>query len=762
MKRIYLILLFLWPALSKGAQGDITGVSVDPNGRDLIVYISALNTNGTYNFNLETNRQIRLGAEAVKLTVIRPAFTSTGGVTTEPETVWGMAAVAMVYPNQTFKDEIFDAATQILRVRIVMNRFIYTNDTLTASFRSALYTENGTNSNAATDLAVTNNTLASYQKVVGNWTMPAWNKITNSTMTLSAVGFHQSGRNRRPIKFMQFIVSDEHSHVTTNTATDWQVQWSLGERLKTGELVATIDTTGFTDHDQLRCDFVMYPWYGDTNCVLDTRNNVYTGITSLPASVTNLLDIALTYAPGIAVVDSGGSDSNGRITNLTDPTAVNSAHYFLTIAGAGNAMSGYNNTNGSPTHSDMGGGIIYVKSTIVDWTGATVSSNNTAKCVVIVAPYTGSTVVLTNDTGSNFLGQRAKVQDIELAFTSSITVVGSMEYIVFDRCRFNSTGTAPFQPRILWATHGSISNLTQGIRAFSTGNTSWMVRDNDLTGFNGVIRPFVTIGNYHPSTNGANYTMSSDTAGQTSPGPDWQILYNNDFRGQLVPNSTGFTVASTNLQYGAVWAQNIFENATNAPSGILGIGTGTSATITNMMFLNNVVVGNRTFTFYNDVGTNALYRRFSMMAGNIFEVNGFKSDTFAPGDSNRVGNFDIMYQVNCRGNLYQEMEGGPAPAGAFPPHFTGLNSYHPNVGLSHATNVWGFAKFISQNTVQLTNQIASGGGNYRYQSSSPVWNFIPSADFLPIDMDGYGRGGFDPPGVFTSGCAKKGAFFGGQ
>jgi hypothetical protein len=102
----------------------------------------------------------------------------------------------------------------------------------------------------------------------------------------------------------------------------------------------------------------MYPWFGDTNCVLDTRNNVFTGVTTLPVSVTNLLDKANNYAPGIAVVDAAGTNTLATgITNLTDPTLVSSSSYFATISAAANSMTRYNQTNGTPAHADVGGGV---------------------------------------------------------------------------------------------------------------------------------------------------------------------------------------------------------------------------------------------------------------------------------------------------------------------------------------------------------------------------------------------------------------------
>jgi hypothetical protein len=105
-----------------------------------------------------------------------------------------------------------------------MNRFVYSNDTVTLSVSNAFYAQGGTNSNATVDLAVTNNSTAGYPKVIGNWTMPAWNRLTNTTLVLSAVGFHQSGRNRRPIRCIKFIISDESANIITNTVTTESVR----------------------------------------------------------------------------------------------------------------------------------------------------------------------------------------------------------------------------------------------------------------------------------------------------------------------------------------------------------------------------------------------------------------------------------------------------------------------------------------------------------------------------------------------------------
>jgi hypothetical protein len=54
--------------------------------------------------------------------------------------------------------------------------------------------------------------------------------------------------------------------------------------------------------------------------------------------------------------------------------------------------------------------------------------------------------------------------------------------------------------------------------------------------------------------------------------------------------------------------------------------------------------------------------------------------------------------------------------------------------------------------------VGSGVGNYRILSDSP--GFKVQQDYLILfDLDGFPRSQIDPPGAYSSGNVKKGAFF---
>jgi hypothetical protein len=766
MKYLTLIFLLL-PLRLLAVNGDILGAEIADNGRDVFLYISGLNTNGTYAYGLGTTNNTITAATKLRLDVTRPGFDCEGNITSIVEQVWGTYRVRKAYPDYGSADEVYDSTNHILRTRIVMTRHIYTNDTVTMTLQSGFYTENGSNTLATSALVVTNSTLATYRSIIPGWTQPGWKRITNSTMTLSAVAFHNSGREGRPVRMGQFIVTDEHGVSLTNTCIKWQVRRDLGEYIQVGEMVSTFDITGFTDHDQLRCDFVMYPWFGDTNTIYDTRRNLYSGIQPYPQSQTNFLDFANTWGTGIAVVDPtiGTNTLSSGITNyLTSPAAIPTSYYFATISQAADMMSRYNQTNAG--HADVGGGTIYCTSNVFNFAGGTFHSNTVPKTYLTLKPFPGHSWSLTNDTGSGDVGARVKIEDCTIAYTGSQIPFGTtLEVLWLERCVLNSTATGPIQATKIWLMDSIVNTFSQGLISVGSTLTHWNMRNNNIDGFNGTLRPYITIGNYHLTTNNGSISVVDSASSQSALGPDYHIFYDNIIMGGMTSGGIlGGLGNNKAINIGCVWAQNVFEQDWSGSAASYtwgGTATASGVPLTNVMCFNNTLVGQRCLTGYNDSSTNAPMRRFWCLMGNSFDLNGFKSDEFGPSFSSlRTNNWDVMYNVNFRGNMYMENGGGPGDP-SFPPYFAGINSQHPSMWITNTlsqSNQWPYLKFIRRATVENPATNSPGSGDYRLHMDAPGQS-LPAAYILPIDLDGRPRGIFDPVGGYIGGSTKRTTFF---
>jgi hypothetical protein len=730
---------------------NVLSVAIETNGWIAKVTIASMATNGTYSYGLGTSNKIS-GSEKLVINFFSPGYDSTGTSNLVARTVYGTKRVRFPYPGEAFAKQ--DVSGSDVVCHIALSDYIYSGDsTITANIAEGLYIQ-GSNTNASTNaISVSNSSTMPYPKVIGNWTWPGKQRWTNSTEHLRWFGSQAYGRNGRPLACVKFITTDEHSVAITNTVTDMSIDSTLPDRLRTGEYVSSVSQSSFTQGDQIRCDIIAYPHVGDSTAVLDTTLNTYSGHTTYPRSITNLCDKAATYSLAIAVVDALGSDILGRATNCA-PGDVNALHYFASVAKAANQIQATNNTYHG--HNDVGAGIIYVRSGITTWLGASSTYGSTPKCYIKILPYPGDSVTFSALSGDKNIADCMHIQGV--SFTGTANPFSSTDFLWLDQCTISNTASAlaTSSPSI-WITHSTIPTAT--LVPNGNENTSYMLRGNYLSNYNNAIHPHLFMGNVHPDTNGQDITLIMDAAGMTRPGPDYTIWYNNLFMGARKGASSAIqmnhNIGTTN---GAIVANNVFELCiTNDAAHFSMVGANTAGVyVTNLLSINNVFVGNRVTSWYNSSGSTPLWRYLCFVKNTVYDVGGIKSDTFGTPNGARVGNWPLLWNVGCSGVVYAEL-GGQSPGGlGFLPEFSGLSGCMPQ-DWGGTTNVWQWQGYATNNTANMQTgpHLPPGGGTYRTSSTSP-FKLMQHDWILPFDVEGNARGRSSPVGAYASGNVRKG------
>ena len=764
MKKLTLALLLL-PLRLLSAVGDITGVAVRSDGWSADVYISGLNTNGTYIYGLGSNNALT-GSEKLRISLTSQGFDDTGTATTIPRTVVGTKRVRKAYPDDLAGDETLDAG--VLRVRIALSDYVYSGDSnITATLGSGLYTQGGTNSASASSVTVTNSSTVAYPKVIANWSWPGW-QLLGATTDLRVVAFHRHGQSGRPVRAVKFTLIGGG---LTNTAvsTRLEIVAGAGDAVPVQEYVGRVDTSGFTNETIVTTHFAAYPWIGDAASVLDTTDAVNAPVSPLYARQTNIVDRLGTYGYAVAVVATNGNDSTGVATTRASFSTNSPPAAFLTINKAAKAIQGTNNTLYGRNRAE---GVIYVHAGDYQWAGSgnTVSGVGFTWCEV--RPYPGQASRLwniTNSVSDKYLSQDTKTKVVGAAITSPTTGAFDLTTDLWvDDCSVSSAGTATFYRLNNWRiTRSTITSLAQGLRPYSTGNYPCsLIRGNTINGISDLVHCYVYVGNYRTASGQLGAATIDWFANQGTPMSVPIIAFNQFMK---YTNNSAPPVYIGHLRTNTVGSAivcNLIEMAGTTSQPALQVGadgaTATSQALDNVILWNNTVVGQRVNIAYNDSTTAAPSRALWSMRGNVFEDGNIKSDTFATANGSRIGNWPAVWGVGSVGNVWAENFSAGAPGG-FVPEFIGLNSYLPTIvsgtPISSGTNVIFWTRFVDRQAyVGTGGTSAIGLGNYRVLSDSPVLGRESDSTFF--DVGGNPRGLSSPPGSFSSAAPRRaGGFF---
>jgi len=766
MKRLALALLILSPLRMLAAIGDITGVAVRSDGWSADVYISGLNTNGTYSYGLGSNAALT-GSEKLRIALTSQGFDDTGTATTVPRIVVGTKRVRKPYPDDLAGDETLDSG--VLRVRVALSDYVYSGDSnLTATLVAGLYAQGGTNSAAASSVTVTNYSTVAYPKPIANWSWPGW-QLLNTTTDLRVVAFHRHGQSGRPVRAVKFTLIGGGM---TNTAisTRPEIVSGAGDAVPVQEYVGRVDTSGFTNETIVTTHFAAYPWIGDAASVLDTSDGVNAPISPLYGRQTNIVDRLGTYGYAVAVVATNGNDSTGVATTRASFTTNSPPAAFLTINKAAKAIQATNNTLYGRNRAE---GIIYVHAGNYQWAGSANSVSGVGYTWCEVRQYPGETSrtwVITNSVSDKYLSQDTKTKVVGASITSPTTGAFDLTTDLWiDDCVVNTAGTATFYRLNNWrVTRSTITALNQGLRPYSTGNYPCsLIRGNTISGISDFVQFYVYVGNYRTASDqsGAATIDWFATMGTPMSAPimafNQFLKYTNNtappvYIGQGRTNTVGSAIVCNLIEMAGTTSQPALQvGADNA--------TATSQALDNVILWNNTVVGQRVNVAYNDSTTAAPSRALWSMRGNVFEDGNIKSDTFTTANAARTGNWPAVWGVGSSGNVWAENFSAGVPGG-FVPEFLGINSYIPAIvsatPITSGTNTVGWLRFFDRQAyVGTGGASATGLGNYRLLSDSPAIG-RESDLTTPYDIAGNARGLSSPPGAVSSASPRRaGGFF---
>jgi hypothetical protein len=763
------VLLVLAHCHLRADIGSIRWVNVQTNGFMADVCVEGFNTNGTFEPFLTTNvfGVVEPTANTPYLEFRSMGFSFPDGAykTYAAERAYLTDLVRKIYPGQTTNQIVHEGTNAIFTVALSRPVFaLDSNATFTAFSGNFATTNVATNSLAASGLsAVTNLSAQQYgfTKAIANWAWVHWLDATGTTVRVEVVGFHWSARDGQPLARLEISCTDESGDAVTNAAV-WTTDFWVPDPWATGRYFTTFQLSSFTEFDQLRFDFRAVPFIGDTNSILDTTRNLY-GYPR-PSSVTNLCNPNATYNPYRAAVEPvGGSDANGRATNVTDWTQIRQDHYFKTPAAMWSAIAGTNNLVNSRNTAGAGiGFIITTNTTNFEWSGGTISAGAAslaeAWAITMTAPGLPQAVI-TNRNSDRNVGHRTAFRNVSVATSDPAVPFFSGGALWFDQCRFDTPGTALIQSMTnVFLTHCAVTNMEQGLRAIASQNTAFgLLRGNNLDGLRDEMVFYTAISNFRPNTNRAGFLVNDYNTAIGAPTPEFGILYNNWFGGFADGNPAVSFGGACVITNGMAIVQNTFIKGSAAGAPLMGLFSSGNNPSTNILFWHNTVLGERIADVFSSASETAtIWRNHISIKNNIIDLSGFKDDYEASAeDADRFGNRGVFYQTGCSGNMFVECRVNAA-AGGFPTDFVGLYSHNPRSGGS--TNIIAYARFVDRQAYDGSGTAAAGGGNYAMQSHSP--GFGHTCEWLlPTDRRGLWRGRGDPPGAEASGNVGKGGFF---
>lgn len=755
--RIFLLVALLLGYAARAQT--LTGASIDATGWRLDLFFSGMGTNGSFNLGWETNNQPS-PSNRVTLNLLRPGFApsdSSGPYPTNwPVVVYGTLQVRQPYPADAFPDTAISGSG--VRVSVGLTKCLLQTDTnLTVNLLSGFYVQGGTNSAAATAQPVTNFSAQVAPYAIADFERTtSWNRWTNSPQRVyvkGGAGLRVGPENRstlfRSLAGVAIVATDLFGNSVTNFIHSESIDASFSPVLPAARWQTDLDLTGMSNRSPIRIDFVAWPFVGSSNAILDTRNNLFTGVHGGPIAITNLWDPLQEYSQSVAIVDPSGSDTTGTITT---PGAFEShTNYFLTIAKAAQAIRTNNAASVVWPHDDVGGGIVYVRDGITNWLGGSQSYGTNPLANIRIVSHPGHSPTLTTVSGDQDISDRIELDGINIGGSGNL--FSSINYLTIRNAMINSTASGLWRTcPVLWLIDCVIPQVSSSLRPFATDNTSFRMSNCDLTGYSGTLNPRTMVGCYHPKREGASpFILQQDTSSAQLASTEFFIWADNIMGGLQNSSLTWHFGQNKSIQYGGYIANNVFAITTNAGPCVFNFG-GSVYHHTNIILHHNVWYGKRGAGYgYDQAGTNATWRIMWSTVGNIWENFGYKTDTFT-GDGgasgNRIGNWSLMWGVDHHHNIQVNCNttGGEAPA-SFVPYFFGTVSYHP---LTAFTNVVDWPGMVDPRSVGYPS--LEGVGDYRYRADSPVGQQFTADRDIPLayDLDGLRRSAYDPPGPYGS------------
>jgi hypothetical protein len=750
--------LFWVLALPVFGQTVLTGYT-STNGGILYLVLTNFSTNGTWtSFGLGANNTIT-GNEMVKIDVLGHGFSPAGEVqTSKGRRLYGTSRFPGLYPATNAFETSPDGF--VTTIQVAMTDYVFRGETISVTVSNGLYFQGGRSNSSASGLSITNLSLIDYTNArpVFNWITPQFAQSTGSHYVVEMLASHWSAiydNNGRPLQAIEVRASDENSHSVTTILTSCHFDYN--EHGVGGARYAwAIPTATFNDTNIITVHARTLPYFG-TNAVVNSADGVFT-TTNLNYSPLKFLNNPNgTYGEPHANVSTNYAvalDSSGVVTNLANWTTNRAA--FLTIRGAANAIALYNSNFFG--RLDVGGGKIHFEAGGHRMGGTNLVAGQRPRTYVEFLPYPGLTrsdaFLYTNHVATD-ISDLIKVSGMTLKGEAVGTAIifDGVDFLWTDDCDWATGQSAALNSITNWyATRNRFYRMAQGLQTASAGTGGPIFVRDSLINFTNTTTGITPVLFRNIKTNiiAADLTFR-DSSAAVRPRVSTIWAYNVILA--LSNNNDAWSIRRdiVNVDYiGKAFICNLVEQRAASQAGIVDFGSsGSTSNMPNIMLFANTFLLKANW-FYDD-GTTVLPRFYSpsWVVGNYLDDVNIKGDEFATANGARFGNRPQMWGVGLNHNLMPESATIGTP-GSFQLFYYGLNSFSTN-----ATTVATWANF--SNSQRYTTAVSAGNGQYSYLSTSPTFRF-QGPRVVSHRFDGPASA-IDPPGAFTAGNVKKGAFF---
>ncbi|MCP4393526.1 MAG: hypothetical protein GY804_04575 [Alphaproteobacteria bacterium] len=701
------------------ATGDILSISINPDGWAATIKVEGVGVGGVYDFGLGVNND-PLNAK-IKLALTSQGYNSLGVLTTTTREIYGVpcitnntGAIRKAYPNQTEPQESVNGSD--VDIVVALSDYIYSADTIiTADLLSGWYTQ-GTPSNSATGLSVTNNSAANYPKPIGSWADPGYSLKTGD-FDVEFTSFHRDG-----IAAVRFTAFDGVTTVT-NIVTDLTVS-EKPDYNKVLVYANTFDVSTLND-GLITVNAEVFPKVGNVSSILYTGDGANTWPTPLYTSQTYRLDTANSH--GFLVVDpTNGNDGTGAVYSSQVLAEAGSA--YQTISTALIALQAYHNANAG--HNDAGGGVVLCTE---DTHTLRSSNGGTLSEWVEVKPT--STAIRENTifevTALSSIPTLLKFSGITTTGTSFWNG-SNTKNMWFDQVAYQATGAvSAYTCPASFVTH-CVGTFPNGFLGYSATATAFaIVRGNDFVVRHSCVA-YTVLGN-------RNVNCIRKTAVNTCPIQNNVVYAFNKFDDSDI--SVQINMSSVDNITGLAIVQNLMIRYGSQIQPLIQISADeTTTTTANVLLWNNSIIGARSNLGYNDTVAGGPYAQdLWSLKNNIISRYSNKDDTF--GDNPlATGSWPVGYSVGAEGNLLRT-----SPDAEWFGEFQGLwmKKGTPSVPLE---------------PLYINDQSADGGdtsgGDYHLQASSPAID-LSHERTVPYDLEGKSRVLNGSSGVYESASGQS-------
>ena len=573
-----------------------------------------------------------------------------------------------------------------LLVHVSLSEYVFSTSTATVSARPGWATASIDGVIAGTlgvsSLAIDNSSSISAVRAdpIANFVTPD-RQIVSDKIHVEVVAGSLFAEKGDEIAFVRFIASDRHGNdVIFDVGTPSLSSWGKGDARPVYSYQADISTKGLVEGDLITVRAEVRDHIG--NVVASAPKGSIPGDPAAFMDQVYLLDRDGSFGHAYAYVDASVASGSGKVS--ADAAMAASAP-FKTIAAAMIATQTFNQQAFGRANIDNAE--IRLKAGTHTWVGGPLSGTNAvskdvwatitrdpaaAKDAVRI---TGATDGKNAFAGADYI----KVEDLTIdrtpMGTSAAAIIrgqGSdslwLHNVVFEG---NNRSTASFVLPDVWVTQSELNGTGRALSTFGNNLNMFRIRgiDADSAGGN-IVNGHLLVGSILDNL-AIRYPNTA-----AMPNADGSIVAFNDVKSSI---STTLFAAGGSFAINDIAVLNNRFVTINGPSPAISISAdGQKFDISNIVFHDNVVVGQRVNIGYNDVyGAHNDKELVSLKWNDLYQLN-TKHDVFSK-DSDNTGAWSILYGVGFESNYINNKPAGQQIS--FGLAFDGMGSSGPGVVL---------------------------------------------------------------------------------